>query len=197
MKTIFKIIIAGSAFIFIVISCDSGKKRMLVPPGEAPEELLRDIGIADATADAEITIDTTLEPVEVGNASDITIEPSKYSGRAEIPSKLIFFHKCREGDSLLDLANKYDVNLAELGEINNRAENRPLSKDQVLLLPRNINDILNAEDVKSYTVVGGDTYSKIARKFHIAHKALMTINEANDSSLIIGDVLYVPDVSKK
>jgi len=64
-------------------------------------------------------------------------------------------------------------------------------------LPRNINDILNAEDVKNYTVVGGDTYSKIARKFHIASKALMTINEANDSSLNIGEVLYVPDVSKK
>jgi len=197
MKTILKIIIAVCAFIFIVISCDSGKKRMLVPPGEAPEDLLSDIGIADATANAEITIDTTLEPVEVGNASDITIEPDKYTGRTKVPSKLIFFHKCREGDSLLDLANRYDVNLNELGAINNRAENRPLSSGQVLLLPRNINDILNAEDVKNYTVVGGDTYSKIARKFHIASKALMTINEANDSSLNIGEVLYVPDVSKK
>jgi len=170
---------------------------MLVPPSEAPEDLLSDIGIADATVDAEIKIDTRLEPVEIGNASDITIEKDKYSDSFKTRSKLIFFHKCREGDSLIDLAKMYDVNLNELGEINNRSENRPLSPGQVLLLPRNINDILNAKDVKNYTVVGGDTYSKIARKFHIASKALMIINEADDSSLNIGDVLYVPDVSKK
>ena len=197
MKAILKIIAVFIFFLIVVISCDSGKKRMLVPPSEAPEDLLSDIGVADATADAEITIDTTLEPVEVGNASDITIESERYPGSSGTQSKLIFFHKCRKGDSLIDLAKKYDVNLNELAKINNRTENRPLSSEQILLLPRNINDILNAEDVKTYTVVGGDTYSKISKKFHVASKALMAINEAKSSSLNIGDVLYVPDVSKK
>ena len=197
MKVIFKIIVVVSAFLFITMGCDSGKQRMLIPPGEAPEDLLSDIGIADATADAEITIDTTFEPVEVGNASDITIVPYKHNKKSAIPSQLIFFHKCRQGDSLIDLAKKYDVTLNELAKINNRTENRPLDPGQILLLPRNIKNILNAEDFKTYTVVGGDTYSKIARKFHIAGKALMTINEAQNSSLNIGDVLYVPDVSKK
>ena len=197
MKAILKKIIVFSALLFLTVSCDSGKQRMLIPPGEAPEDLLSDIGIADATVDAEITIDTTLEPVEVGNASDITIEPYEYQKRSDTPSQLIFFHKCRQGDSLIDLAKKYDVNLNELAKINNRTENRPLDPGQILLLPRNIKNILNAEDFKTYTVVGGDTYSKIARKFHIAGNALMTINEAQNSSLDIGDVLYVPDVSKK
>ncbi len=197
MKTILKITIVFSAFLFITVGCDSGKQKMLVPPNEAPEDLLSDIGIADATVNAEITIDTTLEPVEVGNASDITIESYKHSESTEVPSKLVFFHKCRQGDSLIDLARKYEINLNELAKINNRTKNRPLSPDQVLLLPRNINNILNAKDVTTYTVVGGDTYSKIARKFHIAGKALMVINEAENSSLNIGDILYVPDISKK
>jgi len=197
MKAILKIIVVFSAFLFITIGCDSGKQRMLIPPGEAPEDLLSDIGIADATVDAEITIDTTLEPVDVGNASDITIEPYEYQKKSATPSQLIFFHKCRQGDSLIDLAKKYDINLNELAKINNRTENRPLTSGQILLLPRNVKNILNAKDFKTYTVVGGDTYSKIARKFHIAGNALMTINEAKNSSLNIGDVLYVPDVSKK
>ena len=197
MKAILKKIIVFSALLFLTVSCDSGKQRMLIPPGEAPEDLLSDIGIADATVDAEITIDTTLEPVEVGNASDITIEPYEYQKRSDTLSQLIFFHKCRQGDSLIDLAKKYDVNLNELAKINNRTKNRPLTPGQILLLPRNVKNILNAKDVQTYTVVGGDTYSKIARKFHIAGNALMRINEAKNSSLNIGDVLYVPDVSKK
>jgi len=42
------------------------------------------------------------------------------------------------------------------------------------------------------TVVKGDSYSRIARKFHISPSALMRLNNAKNSRLDIGDVLYVP-----
>jgi len=197
MKHILKIIVVFTGLLFVAISCDSGKQKMLIPPDEGPEDLLSDIGIAVATVDAEITIDTTLEPVKVDEAADITIEPYRTPERTEFSSNFVFFHKCKKGDALIDVAKKYKINLNELAKINNRTENRPLTSGQILLLPRNVNNILNAEDVTTYTVVGGDTYSKIARKFHVAGQALMTINEAKNSSLNIGDVLYVPDISKK
>ena len=188
MKT-FNIILPMLCLSLVLMAgCDSGKKQMLVPPSEAPEPMLVPPAVADATADSHILVASEPGPLDADRATDVTIEGDEVES-----SEPVFFHVCRNGDSLLSVSKEHGVDLNALANINNLTRNLPLSADRVLLLPRNLGNLTAAKDVTTYTVVRGDTYSRIARHYRLSSKALMHLNKAEDSKLDIGDVLYVPN----
>ena len=176
-------------------SCDSGKKKMLVPPSEPPAPMIIPSSI-------DIAIPKTLKediapvssPILVAEATDVTVENGISAPHAVSPpvSGKELFHLCRSGDTIKSVSEKYNVNLNQLMECNKLAPNQSLIPGKNLLLPRELSNLANENEITTYTVVKGDSYSRIARKFHISPTALMRLNNAKDSRLDIGDVLYVP-----
>jgi LysM repeat protein len=103
-----------------------------------------------------------------------------------------YLHKCVSGDTTESIAAAYGVDEKDICILNGIRSGANLSSGKVLLLRKDTSEISQAPDVTTYTVVPGDTFSKIARTFNIASPALMKMNSTTSSSLQIGDVLYVP-----
>lgn len=179
----------------LLVSC-SESERMTAPPSEPPAPLLVPPAVADATVHSDIVVTDTPEELVVAEPADVTVEPSDAPPATATDTDTdtqAFFHLSDGQESIDDIAAHYGVDPARLADIN-RARGT-LAAGRVILLPRNLNDIPVAPDIASYTVVSGDTYSRIARTYAIDTKALMHLNNATDPMLQIGDVLYVPDVS--
>lgn len=202
----------GSIFLLIALlaACGGNDTRMLVPPSEPPEPLLVPPAIAHMSMDTE---DPTPEPtperttretrertreteiLRVADATDVAVEdadPPATSG----DDRVNFFHITVADESLDTIARRYGVSVQALAELNALAGTSP-PQGRVLLLPRDRTHISRAPDVTTYTVVRGDTYSSIARRFRISTHALMHLNNAESSLLQIDDVLYVPDTVRR
>lgn len=103
-----------------------------------------------------------------------------------------YLHKCVSGDTTESVAAAYGVEEKDICLLNGVRAGANLASGKILLLRKDTSEISQAPDVTTYTVVPGDTFSKIARTFSIAPSALMKMNSTSNSSLQIGDVLYVP-----
>lgn len=94
----------------------------------------------------------------------------------------------KSGDTLYGIANKFDITVNELKQLNNLTNNS-LSIGQILRIPSNMNKI---EDYMIYTVKSGDTLYGIARKYNITPNELINYNNLNSSVLSIGQNLKIP-----
>jgi LysM repeat protein len=102
---------------------------------------------------------------------------------------LYLTHVVASGDTLSTLAQKYDVSLSALREVNNLSDNF-LALKQKLIIPR-IKGV-------SYTVQKGDTLSTIAEKYGItqAQNILLANDLQQGGVLSIGKVLLLPNPTK-
>ena len=174
-----------------ISGCDSGKKKMLVPPSEPPSPMIVPSSVSIPIANSlRANVVTSASPIIVSDTMDVTIENEAYTS-SPVTGKEIF-HLCISGDTIKSVSEKYKVNANKLMEYNKLAPNQSLIPGKVLLLPRNLDNLATENEITTYTVVKGDSYSRIARKSHISPTALMHLNNAKDSKLDIGDVLYVP-----
>ncbi len=175
----------------VIAGCDTGKKRMLVPPGEPPAPMLVPSALATPmTKVLEKDNIATASAIIASDATDVTVENEVYASPAVSGKEL--FHLCRSGDTIKSVSEKHNININKLLEYNKLMPAQSLIPGKVLLLPRNLDSPATEAEITTYTVVKGDSYSRIARKFHISATALMRLNNAKDSKLDIGDVLYVP-----
>ena len=193
----------------MALACDSGRKRMAAPPSEPPEALLAPEPLPEGARDAQpvvvssepaapvTVVQTEAPPQEITIAGTTEIVAEK-KPPLEIPRKRepAFFHLCGANDSLATIAREYNVDARQLAQINGMTENAALAAKQVLALPRDLDKITLAPDVTTYTVAGGDTYSRIARKYRIAPQTLMYLNKAKSTALQVGDVVYVPNLGR-
>ncbi|SNZ04193.1 3D (Asp-Asp-Asp) domain-containing protein [Terribacillus aidingensis] len=94
-------------------------------------------------------------------------------------------YNVQTGDTLWDIAHKYEVSVDQLKELN--------QLDSDLILPNqklNIDkETTNTTD--SYTVVKGDTISKIAGKFNVSVGDIKAWNSLNSDLIVIGQQLAV------
>jgi LysM repeat protein len=195
MKTVTcSIAILLLAILSILSGCKDSSDVMLAPPGEPPEKLKIPSAFADgsikpvASGGEAVTITTE-------GAAEITIEEPGTSASGETTEEetsSALFHVCRKGETVKGVADRHGVDAAALASLNGMSVSSSLNPGRVLVLPRDFNAINMSSEVTTYTVVSGDTYSRIARQFKISPGALMKLNNAKDSSLQIGDVLYVP-----
>ena len=95
----------------------------------------------------------------------------------------------KKGDSLYQIANKYDTTVDELKKINNLKSNL-LSIGQILNLPTNQTESPKA--YLDYTVQKGDSLYQIAKKYNTTIDILKKINNLNSTLLDIGQILKVP-----
>lgn len=114
-----------------------------------------------------------------------------YSYTGEMSNKNYYIVK--SGDTLYSIANKNNISVDKLKDINNLSSNN-LSIGQKLLVV----DTSSSEDVGVYyTVKSGDTLFGIANKFNLSVEELKNINNLKSNNLSIGQKLLVSGTLKE
>jgi len=96
----------------------------------------------------------------------------------------------QKGDTLYSISQKYNISVSELMLLNNLTTNS-LKIGQVLNVP--VGDTV--DDFNYYEVLPGDTLYSIAKKYDTTVDSLITLNQLNNSTLSVGQVLKVPSTS--
>ena len=211
MNTIKITIIASAAILGLLIGCRKSSDVMLSAPTEPPETILKPalltattispavekpINVPDAKEGPTVTVaEGKSDPAKEKKQDDDVLRPAtaglNVTKGSAVDTKN-YLHKCVSGDTTESIAAAYGVDEKDICILNGIRSGANLSSGKVLLLRKDTSEISQAPDVTTYTVVPGDTFSKIARTFSIASPALMKMNSTTSSSLQIGDVLYVP-----
>lgn len=97
----------------------------------------------------------------------------------------------KSGDTLYSIANKYNMTVQQLKDLNNLSSNT-LSIGQVLKVTAN--NISN-DTGNYYTVQKGDSLYKIANMFNTTTNEIMALNNLSSSLLSIGQRLQIPTAS--
>lgn len=95
----------------------------------------------------------------------------------------------QRGDSLWSIANKNNVSINELKNINNLTSDI-LTVGQILKLPSATTN--NSNNSNLYVVEKGDNLWSISRKYNVSINALRMINNLTSDVLTIGQTLIIP-----
>ena len=97
----------------------------------------------------------------------------------------------KRGDTLYSIARTYNTSVQELRRLNGLTTDT-LTIGQTLRVP-NI-EVPETPDENEYTVVSGDTLSKIANQFNTTVNELITYNNLPTTILSIGQVIKIPTI---
>ena len=121
------------------------------------------------------------EMMNINNLTSTTINIGQIL-KVNAPLNNTSTHTVVNGDSLSEIAKKYNMSVDELMSINN------LSTTTIY-----IGQILNLRTSpnigQTYTVVSGDSLSEIAKKYDISVDELMRINNLSSTTIYIGQIL--------
>ncbi len=96
----------------------------------------------------------------------------------------------KSGDNLYAIANRYNVTVNAIKEVNNLSSNL-LSIGQTLIIP-----VTSTESsYNTYTVVKGDTLYGIANKFNVSVDNLKVANNLTTNNLSVGQMLIIPSTT--
>ena len=101
----------------------------------------------------------------------------------------------KSGDSLYQIAKKYNTSVDEIKKINNLTTNS-LSIGQVIKLPNqnSNNSEENIEkDYQTYIVKSGDSLYQIAKKYNTSVDEIKRLNNLTTNLLSIGQILKIPN----
>ena len=98
-------------------------------------------------------------------------------------------YKVQKGDSLYQIAKKYNTTVDELKKINNLNTNT-LSIGQILNLP--IQESEENKNTITYTVKKGDSLYHIGNKYNVSVNKLKDLNNLTSNLLSIGQILKIP-----
>ncbi len=96
----------------------------------------------------------------------------------------------KQGDTLYQIASKYNLTVDELKKLNNLSSNT-LSIGQTLKIRNTTNDIIS-EEYDYYTVKSGDTLYSIANKYNTTVDELKKLNNLTSITLSVGTLLKIP-----
>ena len=93
----------------------------------------------------------------------------------------------KPGDTLLKIAELYNISVDELKSFNNLTSNS-ISIGQILKVPTEENTLV---DVDFYTVKKGDSLYSIAQKYNTTVSELVALNDLTSNTLQIGQILKI------
>ena len=94
------------------------------------------------------------------------------------------------GDTLFSIANKFNVTVQAIKNINNLSSNI-LNVGQELVIPKEETPSTSGEFI-NYTVKAGDSLYKIANAYNTTVNAIMNLNNLTSNALQVGQVLKIP-----
>ena len=112
-----------------------------------------------------------------------------------------FEYVVEEGDNCWEIASKFEVEMAVLQVINNfAADECPINPGETIIIPGPDTELPTATPIPDdlptgteiiYTVVSGDSLSGIADQFRSLMDDIMAINELEDQTIYVGQILKV------
>lgn len=97
----------------------------------------------------------------------------------------------QKGDSLYQIAKKYNTTIEKIKTLNNLTSNS-LSIGQQLFIPISEKEQESTQSKNPYIVQKGDTLYQISKKYNTTVDELKKINNLNTNSLSIGQILNLP-----
>jgi len=116
------------------------------------------------------------------------------------PPPMYVYHRVRRGDTLSGIAKKYKTSISAISNANHINRRHTIIAGKVLKIPSRHNNMGNKviashqiEPGKTlkYKVKRGDSLWIIARKFGTTTKSIMSVNKLNNTTLSIGQRLYI------
>ena len=100
-------------------------------------------------------------------------------------------HTVIKGDTLWDLANKYNTTVAKIKLLNNLSSNNLQIGQKIIVGEK---EIANPEtNLLTYTVKGGDTLYSIASLYNTSVQSLKSMNNLTSNTLQVGQKLLIPN----
>ncbi len=138
------------------------------------------VSVSDLASINNISINT---PLKIGQI--LTIPSSSGTN----PNSF-FIYKVKKGDTLYNIAKKYETTTNELIKLNNLTTNS-LSIGQELKIPETYNNEMILPNYINYTVKKGDTLYSIAKKYQITPEIIIKDNSLTSTNLSIGQNLKI------
>ena len=141
-----------------------------------------------------IRVGQTLQIPSTGSVSINSLEQLT----AAAPVEKIITHTVKNGDTLWDLAKKYNVSHKAIAKVNNIKSTATLRLGQKVIIKQQLDEPV--QKTVSYKVKSGDTLSAIAMRFNLKSSDIMKWNKlSNQAILKIGQTLtlYVDIDNKK
>ena len=101
----------------------------------------------------------------------------------------------KSGDTLFSIANKFNVTVQAIKNINNLSSNI-LNVGQELVIPKEETPSTSGEFI-NYTVKAGDSLYKIANAYNTTVNAIMNVNNLTSNALQVGQVLKIPTTTNQ
>ena len=145
------------------------------------EAIIIEYGFLDSTKDDVIQLKNNWQ-----NYADAVVRA--LADYLNLKSPTTNTYTVKVGDSLWNIAKKYNTSVDKLKKLNKLSSNL-LTIGQHLVLP--------STDNTTYTVVSGDTLYKIAEKNNTSVDELMKLNNLTTNLLSIGQILTIPYTNTK
>jgi LysM repeat protein len=152
----------------------------------------------------------SLDSLVMEGVSGINIDSAMIAHDISLPQLIITRHKIRNGETLSEIAGKYNVTVKTImtrNDLKNASiiagkvlviEHRPLRGSSVstgvtVAAPVEPKPAVKADDpnVIQHKVVSGDTLGHIAEKYHVSVKDIKRLNGLRSSQIIEGKVLLI------
>ena len=120
---------------------------------------------------------------------------SNQSGNKRCPSGS-FAYTIKSGDTLYNLARKYNTTVDAIMKINPGINPNNLKVGQVICIPQAAPPVPSCPDGFLYTIRAGDTIYNLGRKFNVPVQDIINANPGIDpDNLQIGQVICIPDAA--
>ena len=112
-------------------------------------------------------------------------------GEQAINPNNMFMYTVKSGDSLYNIAKKYNTTVKDIIDLNN-LKNTSLSIGQQLRIPEKYSEEeLSIPNYINYTVKKGDSLYSIAKEFNVSASTIMNDNSLTNSNLRVGQNLKI------
>ncbi|MGG1151568.1 phage tail tip lysozyme [Bacillus wiedmannii] len=103
-------------------------------------------------------------------------------------------HKVQQGETFSRLAEKYHVDVDEIIKANPGIDPRNLQVGQVVNIPNAGESVNNTPHMRKHKVQQGETFSKLAEKYHVDVDEIIKANPGIDPrNLQVGQVVNIPN----
>ena len=104
------------------------------------------------------------------------------SSKADTPTPQTLSYTVRRGDTLWDIARKFDTTPTKIAQINGIKRSSLLRPGQKLKIQKEANTGSSLQELVYHTIRSGDTLWKIARIYQVPLKKLMIWNQTQKPS---------------
>ena len=133
-------------------------------------------------------------PVKIDNDSNESAIASNDAKKANVDPAVDGFYTVKSGDNLGEIANTYNVSVADLKQWNDLSDSViKVDSKLIVALKSDSTDVASEESNKTieYVVVKGDNLKSIATKFKVSVDDLKQWNELVDANVLVGKKLVI------